>query len=172
MQKRFKNKGFSLMELILSIGIISTVLTGAISLISMSFSTAQIGKSRVIALGLVQEGLEIARNIRDNNWLAGKRDAGSWRDGLGSTESQQPWRVQYNSLSLLSPATGLPLKINTNGFYQYNSGTDTVFYRNIDIEYIDNNEIKVTCQVDWRAGKRSGSVNAETILYNWLEPQE
>jgi prepilin-type N-terminal cleavage/methylation domain-containing protein len=176
MEKKPKNRGFTLIELIISIGVISAVLTGAFTLISMSFSTTTVGKSRVVAIGLVQEGLEIVRNIRDNNWLAGKRDASSWRDGLGEGN----YRVQYDKLTLLSPSANT-FKIDSNGFYYYDdpggggpraNSVSTTFTRNINIQYIGNNQIKLSCRVEWKDRGRTYFVSAGTILYNWLEPQE
>lgn len=167
MRLRTKNKGFSLIEIVVAIGIIISVFIGSIILISFSISNTKVNKSRIIAIGLAQEGLEIVRNIRDNNWLAGLRDAGSWREGLGEGSH----RVQYDLNNLLFFANR-PLKINSSGFYQYDTGTNTLFYRKINIEYIDNNQLKVTSEVTWRQQGIDNSVGAETRLYNWLEAPE
>jgi prepilin-type N-terminal cleavage/methylation domain-containing protein len=161
-----KNKGFSLMEVIVAVAIITTTLITIISLVNFSVSSVGVGESTITAVSLAQEGLEIVRNIRDNNWLLYKRAPDNWRDDLGEGD----WRVQYDQLGLFS-FSNTPLKIDSNGFYQYNSGDDTLFYRKITIEYIpgDDTQIKVISEVTWQEKSRSRNLIAEDRLYNWLE---
>jgi len=156
--------GFTLMEVIIAIGIITTALVVSVALITFSLSGIRGGKSKIIAAGLAQEGIEIVRNIRDSNWISGKRSPSNWRDDLGAGY----WRVQYNQASLLS-FSNTPLKIDSNGFYQYNSGSTTKFYRRIGIEYIGNNQIKVVSEVTWQEQGRNQNLQLEDRLYNWLE---
>ena len=155
------------MEIIISIGVILTALVASVALISSSISSTRLSRSRITAQGLAQEGLEIVRNIRDNNWLIFKRKVTDWRDGLQAGD----WRVQYNVNNLLSFATQ-PLKLDTDGFYKYNSGTDTPFYRKITLEYIGDNQIKATSEITWQEYGRNNSLKVETRLYNWLEEPE
>lgn len=154
------------MEVIVSVGIIMVVLVTVISLITFSVSGVRLNKSKTIAFGLAQEGLEIVKNIRDNNWLSGKRSVNNWRDGLGTGD----WRVQYNAGALL-PDSSTPLKLDANGFYQYDSGLETIFYRKIKIEDVsgDVNQMKVTVQVSWQEFGRNQSLSSEVRFYNWLK---
>ena len=173
MKLRFKNKGFSLIEIIVAIGVIISVFIGSIALISFTISSTRVARSKTMAIGLAQEGLEIVRNIRDNNWLNYKRKVSNWRDGLSFGD----WRVQYNNPALIS-FVNAPLQINTSGFYGYNGiagfsgGTDTPFSRKITLEYIGNNQLKVISEVTWQERGINNSVKAETRLYNWLEEPE
>src|SRR3989338_7885463 len=78
--------GFTIIELIISIFILSVAVVGIFSAFSMmAILTADV-TDRLTATYLVQEGMEIIRNIRDTNWL--NMDAGSpgatWLDGLTS----------------------------------------------------------------------------------------
>jgi len=158
-------QGFTLMEVIISLAIIIVALISVISLISFSISGIVENKSKITAFGLAQEGLEIVRNIRDNNWLNHKRTISDWRDGLESGT----YRVQYNSVSLLS-FNSTPLKIDNNGFYGY-SGTPTNFYRKITISDIDNNQFKVVVEVSWNERGRNLAMTAESRIYNWLKEE-
>lgn len=164
MKIKFKNKGFTLMEVVIAIAVIVTALVASVALVSYSVSSTKLSRSRITAQGLAQEGLEIVRNFRDNNWLVFKRKASDWRDGLQAGD----WRAQYNVNNLLSFAS-LPLKIDTNGFYQYDNGTDTPFYRKITLESIGNNQIKAISEITWQEYGKSNSLKVETRLYNWLE---
>lgn len=152
------------MEVIIAVAIITTALAVLIALVSFSVAGVGPGKSKLIAVNLSQEGIEIIRNIRDSNWLSYKRSSGNWRDGLDAGD----YRVQYDKLVLLS-FSDTPLKIDSSGFYQYNNGNNTSFYRKISLGHIGNNQIKVTSEVTWQEKGRAQSVQAEERLYNWLE---
>ena len=162
-----KGKGFSLLEVIIAIFIITIGIAGILNLMSFSISSVAVSKSQIIAGTLAQEGLEVVRAIRDNNWL---QDI-LWYTGLDNCSTG--CRVQYNNLGIL-PLAGNPfLKINANGFYQYDdSGSDTIFPRKITIICIgascdSANEIRVISEVSWNERGRSFSVPAEVRLYNW-----
>jgi type II secretory pathway pseudopilin PulG len=156
-------QGFTLMEVIISMGLIVTALVTCIALVTFSISSARSGKSKLIAVNLAQEGLEIVRNIRDSNWLAQKRTADTWRDGLGEGD----WWVQYDSLGLLASGSD-NLLIDDDGFYQYASGSYTPFRRTITITHIDGNRIKVEAEINWQERGKSYSYKVEDRLYNWL----
>jgi type II secretory pathway pseudopilin PulG len=160
---RKPKNGFTLMEIIVAMGVIISVLTSALVLITLTINSTKTSRLRIIAISLSQEGLEIVRNIRDNNWLAGRRTVLNWRQGLGPGD----YRVQYDSSGLLAFST-TPLRMN-NGFYQYDSGSNTLFYRKITIEHIGNNQIRVISEVSWNERGRNQVISAETRLYNWLE---
>jgi prepilin-type N-terminal cleavage/methylation domain-containing protein len=162
-------QGFTLMEVIISIAVVLTALVSALALITFSTAGIRLNKSKIIASGLAQEGLELVKNIRDNNWLhncpaCDRRTVGTWRTGLGVGD----WRVQYNSGVLLS-FSSTPLRIDSSGFYQYDSGSNTSFYRKINIQYISDDQIKVVSEITWSENGRNQIVSAETRYYNWLK---
>lgn len=159
--------GFSLMEVIISIGVIVTTLITLIALISSVVSGLRLGEFKLTATSLAQEGLEIVRNIRDSNWLSYKRAPENWRDGLAAGD----YRVQYDQSALLFWADSF-LKIDNNGFYQYDSGSNTSFKRKITIGHIEDNQIKAVSEITWQEKGRSYTITAESRLYNWLEVTE
>lgn len=177
MIQKTKNKGFSLMEVIIAVAVIITALIAAMTLISFSVSAITSSKSKITATNLAQEGLEIVRNIRDSNWVGPdykmRYDGGSedWRNGLGLGDPDpKQYLVQYNQPGLLDWSS-TPLQIDSSGFYQYDSGTNTPFYRKIIIEYIGNNQIKVTAEITWQEKGRSQIIQVEDRLYNWLQEE-
>lgn len=151
------------MELIIAIAVITTALLALVALLAFSVSGIKLGENKLIATNLAQEGIEIVRNIRDSNWLSYKRTAENWTDGLG----QGQWRVQYDQLGLL-PYGAQNLKINSNGFYQYDSGANTPFYRKITIAQPEDNQIKVTSEITWQEKGRNQVIRVESKFYNWL----
>lgn len=167
MRYKTGKKAFTLMEVIIAIAVITVALVVSIALISLSISGVRAGKPKIVATGVAQEGIEIVRNIRDSNWLSFKRKPSNWRDGLAAGD----YRVQYNRASLLS-FTNRPLQIDSNGFYQYDTGSNTPFYRKITISHIGNNQIKIISEVTWQEKGKSYNIKAEDLLYNWLEEEE
>ena len=69
-------KAFTLMEVIISVAVITTAIVASISLISSSVSAIRSNQNKIIAVHLAQEGIEIVKNIRDTNWVLLKR--GNW----------------------------------------------------------------------------------------------
>ncbi len=63
------NKSFTLIEVIIAIFILTMGTVGAFSLIQRTIAFTSISSSRLTAAYLAQEGMEIARNIRDSNYL-------------------------------------------------------------------------------------------------------
>lgn len=158
------------MEIIVAMGIIISILTSSLVLITLTVNSTKTSRSKIIAINLSQEGLEIVRNIRDNNWLAGYRSPLNWRQGLGPGN----YRAVYDKAGLL-PYAAVALDRDTGGFYFYTDqgaragSVATPFQRTITIEHIDNNQIKVVSEVTWSERGRNQVISAETRFYNWLE---
>jgi len=62
------NKGQSLVEVVVGIGMMSLLLVALLSLISLSVKSSRVAKNRSKAVALAQEGLELMRTYRDYNW--------------------------------------------------------------------------------------------------------
>lgn len=72
------NKGFTLLELLTSIVVISIGVLGAYSVVQQMFSLTFVSSHHLTAAYLAQEGIEIARNTRDTNWI----ERNDWKSGL------------------------------------------------------------------------------------------
>lgn len=73
-----KNKGFTMMEVIVAIFILEMVMVGGYSLIQQITTGASLNQNKLTASYLVQEKFELVRNTRDNNWL--QRE--NWTEGI------------------------------------------------------------------------------------------
>lgn len=173
MNSRQKNKGFTILEVMGAIFILTIGIGGAFLLVQQSLSAASINKNRLIAAYLAQEGIEIVRNIRDSNWLA-KRSVPSlfWDNGLAAGD----WRADASTTALnIAFATGTYLKVDSNQMYNYSVGSPTNFQRKISLRNTDlspadgkmEKEVRVT--VFWSERGRTHSISALEYLQNWYE---
>lgn len=159
--KNLKN-GFTLIEVIIAILILSLVIVGTMFGISLNLASAVRIKNNLIATNLAQEGLEIVRNIRDNDWLNGRAFGASLPNGT--------YIAEWNSLNL-SPFQDIFLKKDSNGLYNYSSGQNTIFKRKIIIGNSSSNPATVEkvakVEVSWQEKKVLKTIQAELHLFNW-----
>lgn len=63
-------KGFSMLEVLLSVFVLSVGLMTIVAVMSGSLRHSYETRDTIIATGLAQEGIELVRNVRDNNFFA------------------------------------------------------------------------------------------------------
>ncbi|MFH0804355.1 MAG: type II secretion system protein, partial [Candidatus Zambryskibacteria bacterium] len=145
MIKKFKNKGFTVLESIVAIAILSLSVSGAFSAVTQSLSQATIAKDEIRAFYLAQEAIEIIRNKRDANQLAIiNTGSGNWTDGIISAcPAGRTCTIDVTNLSIYDCGTGgwgsctQYLKQDPDTFlYSYGSGNTTNFKREIQIETV------------------------------------
>lgn len=133
-----KQRAFTIGEVILASFVLTLGLTAAISLISSSFRSSIENQNVIVASELAQEGVELVRNIRDND-LVKKVATGTPDDVFTNFPNGNGSRcvIDYNDTSL--NCSGNPDKRLdvSSGFYQTPSSTsDTRFYRLIKIDHV------------------------------------
>lgn len=173
------HKGFTLIELIVAIGILLfgvVLVYSAFSSVAISTNTIS---SRFIASYLAQEGLEIVINMRDTNVI----NNAWWATGLigspCSTGCQADYKTQSAS-QLSSYSSSSFLKLNSDGFYSYDaSGTPTTFTRKITISippasFPPQVDCTTTCdyykvdvEVFWNSNNQSFTYKTSEYMYNW-----
>lgn len=79
-KKNKRNKGFSLMEVIISVGIVSFAFVGVMSVFASNIRVEIQNRDRVTASYLAQEAVEVIRQKRDTNWFTG--GAADWDNGI------------------------------------------------------------------------------------------
>ncbi len=154
------NAGFTLVEALVSLLIFSVALTAIFSLLTNNLKDASLVEHNFVASGLVQEGMEVVRNIRDSDWYTG--------NPFGTAIPDGSYRVQWNSqaLLLLSPDPYLK-KDSGNGLVSYDAGNDMIFKRTVTISAVSGVEKRVVVSVTWSERGVSKSVSAEDHLFNW-----
>jgi prepilin-type N-terminal cleavage/methylation domain-containing protein len=179
--------GFTIIELVITIFILSLAIVGIFNAFSVMVILTSNTADQLTATYLVQEGMEIVRNIRDTNWL--KISAGNpgvtWVDGLASSGANNPIDCSNNTVgceadyteTIMAPyvsgASNGYLALNGDGFYVYNpSSPSTKFKRKIiitptqDIDGKSDHIINVTVQVAWdqKASVLSPGYSADDAL--------
>ncbi|MDD3190432.1 MAG: hypothetical protein PHI66_01940 [Candidatus Pacebacteria bacterium] len=77
-RKRDSN-GFSIMEVVIAIGILSVSFVTLISLFAFNTRMEINSRNKIIASYLAQEAIEVVRQTRDNNW---SNNAPNWNDNI------------------------------------------------------------------------------------------
>jgi len=171
------NNGFTIIETIIVIFVISMGLVGVLSLVVQNVQVEFINKNMLIASQLAQEGLELTRNVRDNNWLL----EDNWKLGIdqdtnivGDNDYSIYIDTSSNEIKILD-ADGITdseakLFLDSNNFYVHSalgSGTSTMFSRLITVDENTDDYITISCIVEWQIRANTHQYSAQTKLYNW-----
>jgi len=170
--------GFTIIELIVSIFILSIAIIGVFSSFSIIVILTYDAADRLTASYLAQEGMEIIRNMRDTNWLKMETDESiTWLDGISdcmyynngckvdyTTYTETPGAYSINQWTN-SDADYLDIK---NGFYMYDTTSQdplkTKFKRRIRVEQLEGYVIKVKVEVSW--DQRATIINTAVLADN------
>ena len=138
-------QGQSLVEVVITIGIVILLLTGIVVATTSSLRFSGQSKLRSQAVSFAKEGLEVVRNIRDTSW---------------------------SSLPTLTSSYCLPKDQMTLGDLIADDGScpfnlDGVFSRKIVIDVMSIGKISVTSTVSWHEGSEIRSFTLSTYLTDW-----
>ncbi len=161
-----KNKGLTLIELVIAVFIIAVGTVGAFSVLQKVIVSTTLSSSRLTASYLAQEGVEIIRNIRDTNWVF---VTPSWDDNINVDSSNY---LDYQSSAFPDSAcVGDYLKFDESlGFYICNPPSDGKFKRTITVVKPEADKMEVTVQVEWKELGGAHSITVQENLYNWYNP--
>lgn len=187
MKKNHLKKGFGILEVLLAGVIIVTMLGALVVLGRTVLMNIANNVARAQATYLAQEGIEIARQIRDTNYIDGTNTTG-WnsfvRDGSGAPRTPARYgptfygsffMVDYDStdkpMLIAAPPSTDGEEITTadgNKFVRtisFDSSTDTMGIKpsGADSALASDSIVKVICKVTWGSGK---SLSVEEFVAN------
>lgn len=144
MQKNKHQKGFGLVEVIVSIAIFTLVMVGVQQLGRVALYNYETSKNRTIAYNVIQESFEKMRNQRDTN----AQSAASWSSGItdGGILTQME----------ATPVVGL-----TNGAIRFVVRTPVSGAMN------GQNALAISATVSWQDRRGPQSLTATTYLTDW-----
>ena len=181
-------KGFSIMEAVISVFVVAVGLTATVSLIVSGLNHSIDSRNYIIASQLAQEGVELVRNLRDNNWAVGNVSfdnsaSGNFPVGAGDWDN---CRIDKNDTDVKSCNNGADHKklyYNGNNFYVHTAGAATKFQRKIELDFDTDdaataNNLTVTSIVIWGSdfpaaladcNVSNKCVYAQSVLTRWGE---
>ena len=173
--------GFTVLESIVAIFVLSLTISGVFSAVQGGLSQTITAKDEVRAFYLAQEAIEIIRNKRDNNQLNKivRTPLNSWLYGISQDASDFCYFgkvCRIDVVDLIPEYCGTSWGSCTENLkqnpitllYNYSTGNTTNFKREIQLEFISTYEIAVTVRVSWTKGVLSREFKAKTHLFNWI----
>lgn len=164
--RQFLTSGFTLLETLVAISILTLSIAGAFTSAQSGLSSAILARDQIIAFQLGQEAVELVRNIRDNNTYLGN----NWLIGLQSCINTDCFADVTNPSVPLGVCTGgCKVFKDGNGFYvQGGGGNPTGFTRIVRIEPIDlDQEVKVIVEMSWSKGLINRTFEINEHMFNW-----
>jgi type II secretory pathway pseudopilin PulG len=157
------DRGLTLLEVIIAIGIILFGFASAMILLAESYQAVRGAENYLVAAQLAQEAIEVVVNIRDSNWIEGNQ----WDTNIPETTAGI---VDYNSTAV-SVVGSSRFCIRRNGSNIYLHGTaatcNTPFLRHLEIENFGNYK-EISAIVSWsEPGGRTPSITVVHHLYDW-----
>ena len=133
-------RGFSLVEVLVTLFVLSIGLVAISTLMTGNIKSSENAKNQIIASQLAQEGIELVRNLKDNNSTF-----------TGEVSSGADYSIDYTSNYAAFKSSNNPsdatkkLYLDTNNFYSNsNSAQATKFFRKIKIEITTDASSKKT----------------------------
>lgn len=163
MFKKQSQRGQSLIEAMIALGVLTTGFLGIISILSKSFFYERNISDTMTATYLASEGIEIVKNLIDNAYLSSQ----SWNSCIqNSGEYELDYKTICPTLKPYDSGDYLSFDSSTN-LYSYSALPKSNFSRDIRIK-LNGDEIIVNSIVNWNTGiLRNQSINIEDHFYNW-----
>lgn len=171
------------MEVLISAVIVIIILAALVFLGRSALAGSSYSEERTQAIYLAQEGLEIARQIRDTNWISSDPKKWDYFDGsysmmtdvihgLGDGDTEKTGKISYDSSSYrykFETGQGESIAINRKTFTRKISFTKVGDLLPEDAGSInkDENAVVVKVKVEWTNNQGSKSLEASEILTNW-----
>ncbi len=193
--KKIKVRGFTLVETLVAVLVLSTAIAGPLTIASKGLSSSLVSKDQITAFFLAQDAIEYVRYARDTNCLtAGSTFAvcptGTWLVGTGGTATDLTPCIGAGNFCYIDTTNNSPSipttctsaicpKLNYDSSAQlytyaainYTTIKPTGFTRTINLSQVDalGNEYKLTVSVYWvdQAGVSHPPVSVYEYLYNW-----
>lgn len=171
---RNSEKGFSLIEVIIAVGIISFAFVGIMAVFASNIRMEMANRDRITASYLAQEGVEVIRQIRDNSWREGE----TWDADIPEGNDQTLSLVDPNNLtqgwqlSSSGAANKQKIYLTEAGTYVQtknavpSSFRETTFRRVVKIEKepVDGHWIRATVTVYY--GNSGNKVEIASYIFN------
>lgn len=166
------NDGFTLVESIVAIFILLIAIVMPMAVVARALFTANYAQDQITAVYLAQEGVELIRNVRDNNVLSG---GALWDQGsLSGCYTESGCYVDsVHNVNIVNVCAGVCPYVqedNSGGTSWYGNDTNwsnTKYIRTVRLSKMSDYEIKVNSTVVWATRGGDRTVLVEDVLTNW-----
>ncbi len=142
-------KGFSIVEVFIAFFILTAGILVVYSTTHFPLRQTAAVNYKITAFYLAQEGIDIVRNIRDNNFQEGK----NWLEGIPSNSC---FSLDYRSdiIEEINDCEPVVLYFHSDEGYSHDDeeGSETMFKRIIETNE-NNGELNITSTVFWGDGE-------------------
>lgn len=167
---------FSLIETAIVLFVVSLGLLALVTLSVNNVKSRTVNKNALTAQFLAAEGLDLVRNVRDNNFLENTTSTPiAWDRYIVPSSTGATYKVDFQTfqptaITGLSQAK-LQLATSTNAnFYVHNAGApDSLFSRLITLTGADASPVSSTVAVlvQWNDQGQTYSYTLSSLLYDW-----
>ena len=180
MTHSMKTRGFTLVETLVAITIMTLAILGPFEAVERVVAQSRLAQDQLVAASLAQEGLEYVRFIRYNNYLESGMDSGvDYLDGIDASPKNCTGTNKCTidaKDSIVAQCSGActPPYIDSEGFYnQQSSGTKSIFTRSMSVSHhsavngADSSYDTATVTITW-TDHGSQSMTLTENFYDWL----
>ncbi|MBI5019118.1 prepilin-type N-terminal cleavage/methylation domain-containing protein [Candidatus Gottesmanbacteria bacterium] len=146
-QCRRYERGQTLLEIVVALGVIAVVLTGLVTAVTASLRYSQVSKYRSQGVKFAQEGVELARKLRDTSPWA---DFSAYSSGTGA------WCLNEAGSWSVSDGSGCPIAVGST------------FWRTVTF-VLSGSVMDVTSEVSWGDRSTGSTVTLRTYLSDWRQ---
>ena len=134
-------RGQTLVEIVVVVGVVVLLVTGLVAGATAALKSSQYGRAKSLSVKYVQEGVELARSIRDRSW-----------DEFFSYNGKT-WCVDQSA-------------VWSDGTSGCTANIGTYFTRTVTLAWNDPN-MQVDVSVSWIDGSRTLRSDVRTYLTKW-----
>jgi len=158
-------RGFTLVETIVSLGILMLGIGASLTLVTATVSYSKQTESLIVVVNLAREGLEIVRAIRDvGGFDSLPEDDTSWI--IDRTSTALATAATFSGGTDINACTNCTLYLNNNQ-YLATPGTATPFSRLVEIHTLNDDEKEIISTMRWTEHGRTHTYQLTTVLTNW-----
>lgn len=165
--------GFTLIETLVAITLLTIAIVAPMALASQSLSSAYYARDQIAAFHLAQEALEAVRSVRDGNILNNAL-GGEQTDLLYGIPIGVPFTIDTRN-NAIGECDGACPPLETDGeLFGYGRGSAgwiaTRYTRTVRAEYVDApDEVRVSVTVEWKTGAfKTRNFTISENLYRWI----
>jgi type II secretory pathway pseudopilin PulG len=166
MNKKFP-KGVTLMETIVSLGILTFGIVSALSLMLSSINFSRNTEQMVVVVNLAREGIEIARSLRSSDGFSSLVGGNKI---IGANYISGDLEIGIANNSDIEDCSNCDLKIYNSRYFHNlpaETGEETIFKRMIIVSDENPYEKKVISKVYWNEHGNSHTFELEVHFTDW-----